>query len=197
MLMTTRETSGDLELGLLRTFLRVVNHGSLCKAAAAAKVTQPAVSQQILRLEKIVGDKIFVRGRDGVSLTPHGQVLLTHAHIALELSDETLRKLHGEDGRRPIALGVSTRLALAALGSALKRFEFLHPSLQLSVAVAIPDKAFAQRTTSRPSQPRAQEKARRRVQTGPRSVNTSHSFEELLHWQDELLDGQHKAGRDW
>lgn len=195
--MSTRETSGDLELGLLRTFLRVVNHGSLCKAAAAAKMTQPAVSQQILRLEKIVGDKIFVRGRDGVSLTPHGQLLLTHAHLALELSDETLRKLHGEDGRRPIALGVSTKLALAALRSALKRFEFLHPSLQLRVAVASPDKDFAKRTTIRPRQHRAQEKAGHRVQRGRRSVYTSRTFEEPLHWQDELLDGQHKAGRDW
>ena len=148
--MATRENTGDLELGLLRTFLRVVSHGSLHKAAVACNLTQPAISQQIRRLETIAGEKLFVRGRDGVSLTPKGELLLTHAHIALELSQETLRKMRSEDVREHIALGVSTELALSGLDSALKRFQFIHPDLQLRVAVATANKSLAKRTATRP-----------------------------------------------
>ena len=156
--MATRENAGDLELELLRTFLRVVSRGSLRKAALACNLTQPAISQQIRRLEKVVGDKLFIRGRDGVSLTPKGELLLTHAHIALELSQETLRKLHGEDVRTPIALGVSTQLALAGLGSALKRFQLIHSDLQLRIAVATANKSFDKRRTSRLGQLRIAER---------------------------------------
>jgi DNA-binding transcriptional LysR family regulator len=193
--MTTRETAGDLELGLLRTFVRVVNHGSLCKAAAAAKMTQPAVSQQILRLEKIVGEKIFVRGRDGVSLTRHGKLLLSHAHVALELSAETLRKLHGEDIRSDVALGVSTKLALTGLRAALKRFEFLHPSLQLSVAVVpTPSTASVKRSMPRAGQLRTQGKNGHRSRE---SAYVSRTAQGLLHGQDENLDGGRRDGWDW
>jgi len=55
--MATQAPVGDLEVGLLRMFLAVVGHGSIGKAAAAADMTQPAVSQEMLRLERIVGQK--------------------------------------------------------------------------------------------------------------------------------------------
>ena len=156
--MATRENAGDLELGLLRTFLRVVSHGSLRKAAVACNLTQPAISHQLRRLETIAGKRLFVRGRDGVSLTPKGELLLTHAHIALELSQETLRKMRGEDPCEHVALGVSTELALAGLSSALKRFQFIHPDLQLHVAVATASKPVAKKTATRPDHLRSAER---------------------------------------
>jgi len=39
-----RKTSRDLEVGLLRTFLAVVEHGNMRKAAESVNMTQPAVS---------------------------------------------------------------------------------------------------------------------------------------------------------
>ena len=49
----------DLDLSLLRTFLAVVEHGSMGRTASAVARTQPAVSQQMSQLEKIVGRKLF------------------------------------------------------------------------------------------------------------------------------------------
>jgi hypothetical protein len=69
----------DLELSLLRTFLAVVRHGSMGRTAAAVSKTQPAVSQQMLRLEKIIGRRLFSRSRGGVKLTGHGELLVTYA----------------------------------------------------------------------------------------------------------------------
>jgi DNA-binding transcriptional LysR family regulator len=59
--MATSMGSGDLDLSLLRTFLAVVQHGSLGKTAAAVAKTQPAISQQMIRLENILGQKLFAR----------------------------------------------------------------------------------------------------------------------------------------
>ena len=60
--MRTQMETDSLDWGLLRTFLVVVEHGSLGKTAVAVDKTQPAISQQMRRLEKVVGQKLFVRG---------------------------------------------------------------------------------------------------------------------------------------
>jgi hypothetical protein len=58
--MATQATMGDLELGLLRTFVSVIHHGSVGKAAVAIEMTQSAVSQRMLRLEKIVATNSLI-----------------------------------------------------------------------------------------------------------------------------------------
>jgi hypothetical protein len=67
-MMATQAQVGDLELELLRMFLAVAENGSIGKAAAAVQMTQPAVSQQMFRLEKIIGQKLFARSRNGVTV---------------------------------------------------------------------------------------------------------------------------------
>lgn len=99
--------AGDLELGLLRTFLAVVDCGTLRKTAAAIDKTQPAVSHQMLRLEKIVGHKLFARGRNGITLTHHGELLMAYANRAVDLNDEILVRLRGERPGGRVAIGMS------------------------------------------------------------------------------------------
>src|ERR1035437_1794449 len=86
--MTMTIDRKDLELSLLRTFLAVVQHGSMGRTAAAVARTQPAVSQQMLRLEKVIGRKLFYRSRGGVKLTSHGELLVTYANRAVDLNAE-------------------------------------------------------------------------------------------------------------
>ena len=87
---TDREDREDLEFGLLRMFLAVVQHGSMGRTAAAVKKTQPAVSQQMLRLEKIIGRKLFYRSRNGVKLTSHGELLVAYANRAIDTGQKVL-----------------------------------------------------------------------------------------------------------
>src|SRR5271157_2331263 len=107
--------TGDLELGLLRTFLVAVDCGSLRKTAAAIDKTQPAVSHQMLRLEKIVGHKLFARGRNGITLTHHGELLMAYASRAVDLNDEILVRLRGERPGGRVAIGMSNGVAMAGL----------------------------------------------------------------------------------
>jgi DNA-binding transcriptional LysR family regulator len=109
----------DLELSLLRTFLAVVRHGSEGRAAAEVAKTQAAVSQRILRLEKIIGCKLFSRSRNGVKLTGHGELLVAYARRALELNDEALARLREGSISVPVRLGVSEETVLARLTPAL------------------------------------------------------------------------------
>jgi DNA-binding transcriptional LysR family regulator len=134
--MATHATSGDLELTLLRTFLAVVRHGSMGKTAAAVEKTQPAVSQQMLRLEKTVGQTLFARSRNGITLTRHGELLVSYANRALDLNEETLARLRTEKAPERLLLGMSTVVALVGLAPALKRFPSIYPDLELKVVVS-------------------------------------------------------------
>ena len=76
-----------LELRHLRYLVAVADAGTFTRAAEQLFITQPTLSQQIGRLEQIVGTPLLVRRRDGVRLTTAGAVLLDAARDALSLVD--------------------------------------------------------------------------------------------------------------
>ena len=130
----------DLEFSLLRTFLAVIRYGSMGRAAVAVGRTQPAVSQQMLRLENVIGQKVFSRTRGGVKLTRYGELLVPYANRALQLNEEALARLREESASGPVRLGVGEGTALAGLAPALKRFQSSHPDVLLEILVAGPAK---------------------------------------------------------
>src|SRR5579864_1834518 len=136
--MTMTTSQGDLELSLLRTFVAVVRYGSMGRTAAAVAKTQPAVSQQMARLETIIGRKLFYRSRGGVTLTSHGELLVEYARRAIDLNEEVLLRLREESASGPVRLGVSEETALAGLALALKQFQKAHPAVELKLIVASP-----------------------------------------------------------
>jgi DNA-binding transcriptional LysR family regulator len=73
----------DMELRQLRTIAAVARHRSLTKAGDELFLTQPAVSQQIRRLEEELGVDVFHRTSRRVELTPEGQVILGYAERVL------------------------------------------------------------------------------------------------------------------
>ncbi len=81
----------NIPTDLLRTFVAVVDLRSFTKAANSLGVTQPAVSAQIKRLQFLLGDDIFDRSTQGVSLTPHGETVLNYARRLLSLNDQIVR----------------------------------------------------------------------------------------------------------
>jgi len=129
---------GDLELSLLRTFLVVVRHGSEGRAAAALSKTQPAVSHRILRLEKIIGRKLFARTRRGVKLTAHGEMLVDYANRAIDLNEQTLAGLRNESVSGRVRLGLGEEAVLGRLAPVLMRFQRAQPDVELKLKVVGP-----------------------------------------------------------
>ena len=72
-----------MELRQLAYFVAIAEERNFTRAAQRIPIAQPAISQQIRRLEAELGERLFLRGRRGITLTPAGQALLPHARAAL------------------------------------------------------------------------------------------------------------------
>jgi DNA-binding transcriptional LysR family regulator len=72
-----------MELRQLTYFLAVAEERNFTRAAQRIPIAQPAISQQIRRLESELGERLFVRDRRGIRLTAAGQALLPHARAML------------------------------------------------------------------------------------------------------------------
>jgi len=86
-----------LELRHLRYFVALAEVGSFTHAAERMFIAQPTLSQQIRRLEEIVGAPLLQRGREGLRLTAAGTVLLDASRDVLSLVD------HGMSRTRQVA----------------------------------------------------------------------------------------------
>jgi DNA-binding transcriptional LysR family regulator len=76
------------DLRLLRTYLAVVEAGSMADAAVIVGCSGPAVSQQIARLEADLGIELLVRHNQGVVTTPAGEVLVDRARQLLGVATD-------------------------------------------------------------------------------------------------------------
>lgn len=72
-----------LELNQLRYFVETAKTRNFTRAARNCHVAQPALSQQIRKLETLLGLKLLKRLPRGASLTPEGEVLLPYAQAVL------------------------------------------------------------------------------------------------------------------
>jgi DNA-binding transcriptional LysR family regulator len=77
------EAPQGVELRHLRYFVAVADAGTFTGAAERLFIAQATLSQQIHRLEQIVGTPLLHRRREGVQLTPAGTVLLAAARDVL------------------------------------------------------------------------------------------------------------------
>jgi DNA-binding transcriptional LysR family regulator len=103
----------DIELRHLRYFVAVAEELHFGRAATRLHLSQPPLSQQIRRLEEILGYALFVRTSRSVALTSAGEAFL-------ERSRRTLRNVqHDIDETRRIGQGEVGSLNLGFVGSAI------------------------------------------------------------------------------
>jgi LysR family nitrogen assimilation transcriptional regulator len=77
-----------MDISRFASFIKIVDLGSLSRAAEQLGVTQPGLSQQIAALEADLGAQLLLRGRQGVSATVAGRVLYRHAQMILRQLDD-------------------------------------------------------------------------------------------------------------
>src|SRR5260370_6773267 len=83
----------EMELRQLRAFLQVANARHFGKAAAALRITQPALTQRIQALERELGVQLLTRSAREVRLTPAGEILLPYATSLIQVEDRAIRDL--------------------------------------------------------------------------------------------------------
>ena len=120
-----------MDLGQLRYFSKIVEHRSFTRAAKDCSVSQPALSQQIAKLEKELGQPLFERQGRTIRLTPAGQVLQTHAETILQLVEDAKRQITDD--------GQTGRICVSAIPTIAP---YLLPNLLTSVASQFPQASF-------------------------------------------------------
>jgi len=122
-----------MELRQLAYFVAVAEERNFTRAAQRIPIAQPAISQQIHRLESELSEALFVRDRRGTRLTPAGEVLLPHARATLasaENAREAVTALSGLLTGR-LAFGFVQPLPNRRLAGLLGAFHRQHPGIEL------------------------------------------------------------------
>jgi DNA-binding transcriptional LysR family regulator len=90
---------GDLDLNLLRAFDAVLRDGSVTAAAGRLGLSQPAMSNALARLRRLLGDPLFTRTPGGMRPTPFAQQLAAPVQQALDLIRASLSQQTGFEPR--------------------------------------------------------------------------------------------------
>ncbi|HEX4580539.1 MAG TPA: LysR substrate-binding domain-containing protein [Acidobacteriaceae bacterium] len=124
-----------IELRHLRYFLAVAETLHFGRAAQKLGMAQPPLSQQIKRLEEMIGAPLFERTTRGVTLTPAGAMLreratATIARLADDL-EQTRRVACGEEGR--LRVGFSGSVMFTELPAAIQRYRRAYPRVEVQL----------------------------------------------------------------
>jgi DNA-binding transcriptional LysR family regulator len=101
----------DLSLVDMEVFVAVEREGSFGRAANALLISQPAVSERIRHLERVIGRQLFARTPRGAEPTLAGEALLPYARRCLAVADEAVEAARGADGSRSLVVAVHSTFA--------------------------------------------------------------------------------------
>lgn len=126
----------NLPTNLLRSFVAIVDTGSMLNASEKVFVTQSALSLQIKRLEELLQQPLFHRDGRRLTLTPSGELMLDYARRVLSLHDEAVVAVTAGEFAGPARIGMVQDFAEMLLSGLLGQFAELHPETQIYARVA-------------------------------------------------------------
>jgi LysR family hydrogen peroxide-inducible transcriptional activator len=124
-----------MEMQQLRYVVAVARTGNFSRAAEQCHVSQPSLSQQILKLEDDLGERLFDRMKRAAKLTPHGEVFLRRAvHILHEVDAAKREAVEAKDLLRgTITIGVLPTIAPYLLPETMAEFTEKYPGVEIVV----------------------------------------------------------------
>ena len=124
-----------MEMHQLRYVVAVSRAGNFSRAAEQCHVSQPSLSQQILKLEEELGERLFDRMKREAKLTPHGEAFLPRAVKILEEVDAAKREASDAHSllRGRLIVGVLPTIAPYLLPTVLVGFAKKFPGVEIVV----------------------------------------------------------------
>src|SRR5271167_485378 len=124
-----------MEMHQLRYVVAVARTANFSRAAAQCHVSQPSLSQQILKLEQELGERLFDRMKREAKLTAYGREFLRRAQSILQEVDAATREAAEakELLRGSITIGVLPTIAPYLLPGAITKFIARHPGVEIVV----------------------------------------------------------------
>src|SRR4051794_8609339 len=129
-----------MELRQLEYFVAVAEEANFTRAAERIHVAQPAVSAQIQRLEREVGQPLLDRSRRTVRLTAAGQAALQYARTALGAVADMRIAIEeiGQLVRGTVTIGTVTSHSVD-IPTLLADFHAQHPNVEITLSTDTSD----------------------------------------------------------
>lgn len=116
-------------------FIEISKTLNLSRTAKRIGISQPSLTLAIQRLEETIGTHLFIRGKNGVALTPAGKRFLSHTKQLLQLWDniksESLAAHHEVRGK--FTIGAHPSVALCTLSHFLPKLLMEYPTLEIQL----------------------------------------------------------------
>lgn len=123
----------DLDIGLLRAFVAIVDTGSVTGAARLLNRTQAAVSLQLKRLEDLLGLGLFERVHKRLILAPAGEQLLGSAQRLIAMNDDIWGQMTTPSFQGEVRLGVPVDVISTYIPQILRRFNSAWPRVRVTL----------------------------------------------------------------
>ncbi len=124
-----------MEINQLRYVCAIAETGSFSRAAERCQVAQPSLSQQVLKLEKDLGAKLFDRLGRSIRITEAGRAFLPHARSMLEQMEAARSSVAAKktDIRGSVAVGVIPTIAPFLMPRYTTAFVKKYPDAKLRI----------------------------------------------------------------
>jgi DNA-binding transcriptional LysR family regulator len=175
-------------LAQVQSFLEVARRGNVSRAAEAIYVSQPTLTARLHALESELGEKLFVRTRQGMRLTDAGRVFLPFAERAAQAvidGREAIAELNSASAGH-LVIAAAPAISTYLLPPLLERFAAAHPRVDVAVRTGHSEDVL-------------QLVLKSEVQLGLGRELRHHDIELLPFYEEELglmvAPGHHFAGR--
>jgi DNA-binding transcriptional LysR family regulator len=127
-----------VDLTLARSFIAVVDAGTISDAAQQLVISQSALSRRLQQLESGLGAELLVRGRHGVELTDAGADVLAESRHLVERYDLMRRRLGERQSleRGTVRVGGGATVTSFLLPERIASFQAAHPGVRFQVKEA-------------------------------------------------------------
>jgi DNA-binding transcriptional LysR family regulator len=132
--MNTKEPDWNL----YRSFLAVLEEGSLSGAARALGLTQPTMARHIEALEQAVGFELFTRSQQGLAATEGALELKPHAQSLAATAAALLRSASGQGGtvKGTVRVSASEIMGAEVLPAIFSDLAERHPGLEIELVLS-------------------------------------------------------------
>ena len=130
-----RQMAINVPTELLRSFIAIVDSGSMAQATETVFLSQSALSLQMKRLEDLLRQRVFQRSGRSLVLSAAGEELASLARQMLRVNDRIVGSLGQGTDAAPVQLGLVQDFADTILPDVLARFARNHPATRLALRI--------------------------------------------------------------
>lgn len=126
-----------MDIRVLRYFIAAAQSKSISAASKALYITQPTLTRQFKELEDELGQKLFVRSKNGIELTEKGELFYERALEILALVERMKSEVKSEEVLRgSVAIAAAETSSMAVVAQAMKHFGERCPQVSFNVYTA-------------------------------------------------------------